>query len=204
MCGVRGGKMHFMPDTEDEDSAAETFWPEGYKQIIRENTVSLVRAELLKKRPFSSIYEQGYKAKFPDHTQFLEKIADMIAVGAENGADDAFDTVVDAFLKESPLPQLRTCANYTQPLALSQDLQQKLKQNIIEEYSSDNVYIHAYKVGYTKSYPSFEEYIDRIAEIVITGAMNGANDILEHAYRSFLRLAPIMPARRHPRRLKMW
>ena len=29
--------MHFMPDTEDLDSAAETFWPGGYKQVIRED-----------------------------------------------------------------------------------------------------------------------------------------------------------------------
>jgi hypothetical protein len=196
--------MHFMPDTEDEDSAAETFWPEGYKQIIREDLLLLIREELLKEKPFANVYEQGYKAKFLDHTQFLEKIADMVAVGAENGADDAFDSIIDAFLKEASLPQLRIYANYSQPSALSEELQQKLKQNIIEEYSKDNVYVHAYKVGYTKRYPSFDEYINRIADLVITGAMNGANDILENIYHSFMKLAPIMPVRRHPRRLKMW
>ena len=196
--------MHFMPDTEDEDSAAETFWPEGYKQIIREDLLLLVREELLKEKPFASVYEQGYKAKFLDHTQFLEKIADMVAVGAENGADDAFDSIIDAFLKEASLPQLRVYAYYSQPSALSEELQQKLKQNIIEEYSMDNVYVHAYKVGYTKHYLSFNEYINRISEVIITGAMNGANDILGSIYHSFMKLAPIMPVRRYPRRLKMW
>jgi NADPH-dependent curcumin reductase CurA len=196
--------MHFMPDTEDADSAAETFWPEGYKQIIREDVSPLVRKELLKEKPFASVYEQGYKAKFLDHTQFLEKIADMIAVGAENGADDVFDAIINAFLKEASLPQVGAYAHYTQMSILSEELKQKLKQNIIEEYSKDNVYVHAYKVGYTKRYPSFDEYINRIAELVITGAMNGANDILENMYHSFMKLAPIMPVRRHPRRLKMW
>jgi len=196
--------MHFMPDTEDEDSAAETFWPEGYKQIIREDVPPFVREELLKERPFTSVYEQGYRVKFLDHTQFLEKVADMAAVGAENGADDAFDDIIDAFLTEASLPQLRAYAHYSQPVALSEELQQKLKQNIIEEYSKDNVYIHAYKVGYTKRYPSFNEYINRIADLVITGSMNGADDILENIYHSFMKLAPIMPVRRHPRRLKMW
>jgi hypothetical protein len=196
--------MHFMPDTEDEDSAAETFWPEGYKQIIREDVPPFVREELLKEKPFTSVYEQGYKVKFLDHIQFLEKVADIAAVGAENGADDAFDDIIDAFLTEASLPQLRAYARYTQPSVLSEELQQKLKQNIIEEYSKDNVYIHAYKVGYTKRYPSFNEYINRIADLVITGAMNGADDILENIYHSFMKLAPIMPVRRHPRRLKMW
>jgi hypothetical protein len=196
--------MHFMPDTEDEDSAAETFWPEGYKQIIREDVPILVREELLKEKPFANVYEQGYKAKFLDHTQFLEKVADMVAVGAENGADDAFDTIIDAFLTEASLPQLRVYARYTHPCVISEELKQKLKRNIIEEYSKDNVYVHAYKVGYTKRYPSFNEYINWIADLVITGAMNGADDILENMYRSFMRLAPIIPVRRHPRRLKMW
>lgn len=196
--------MHFMPDTEDEDSAAEVFWPEGYKKIIREDVSLKVRTELLQEKPFINVYEQGYKVKFPDHSQFLEKIADMVAVGAENGADDAFDTIIDAFLTEAPLPQLRAYARYTRPLALSEEIQEKLKRNIVDEYSEDNVYIHAYKVGYTKTFPSFIEYIRQIAEIVMTGAMNGANDILENIYRSFLELAPIAPARRHPRRLKMW
>lgn len=196
--------MHFMPDTEDEDSAAETFWPEGYKQIIREDVPILVREELLKEKPFANVYEQGYKAKFLDHTQFLEKVADMVAVGAENGADDAFDTVIDAFLTEASLPQLRVYARYTQPCVISEELKQKLKRNIIEEYRQDNVYVHAYKVGYTKRYPSFNEYINWIADLVITGTMNGANDILENIYRSFLRMAPLAPVRRHPRRLKVW
>ena len=196
--------MHFMPDTEDEDSAAETFWPEGYKQIIREDVPILVRKELLKEKPFASVYEQGYKAKFLDHTQFLEKIVDMVAVGAENGADDSFDTIIDAFLTEASLPQLRAYAHYTPLLTLTEELKQKLKENIIVEYSKDNVYIHAYKVGYTKRYSSFDEYINNIANLIIIGTMNGANDVLENMYHSFMRLAPIIPVRRHPRRLKMW
>ncbi len=193
-----------MPDTEDEDSAAETFWPEGYKQLIREDVPSLVRDELLKQKPFAHVYEQGYKEKFSGHTQLLEKIADMVAVGAENGADDAFDDIIDAFLKEAPLPQIRAYAHYTQPPALSEELKQKLRRSIIDEYSKDNIYAYAYGVGYTKTFPTFDEYINRIANLVITGAMNGANDILENIYRPFMKLAPIMPVRRHPRRLKVW
>lgn len=196
--------MHFMPDTEDEDSAAETFWPEGYKQIIREDVPPLVKDELLKNGHFAGVYEQGYKEKFPDHMQFLGRIADMVAVGSENGADDAFDDIIDSFLKEAPLPKIRAYAHYTHPPALSEELKQKLKQNIIDEYSKDNIYVYAYGVGYTKTFPAFDEYISFVAKLVITGTMNGANDILGNIYRSFLRMAPLAPVRRHPRRLKVW
>lgn len=196
--------MHFMPDTEDEDSAAETFWPESYKQVIREKVPSLVRAELLKENAFAGVYERAYKDRFADHAQFLGKIADMVAVGAENGADSAFDDIINSFLKELPLPQFRAYAHYTTPPALCDETKQKLRQNIIEEYSKDNIYVYAYGVGYTKTFTTFEDYIGFIADLVVTGAMNGVNDTLERMYRSFLKLAPIIPVRRHPRRLKMW
>ena len=42
--------MHYLPDTEDEDSAAEKFWPEGYKQIIREEVPARVSAQLRRAR----------------------------------------------------------------------------------------------------------------------------------------------------------
>jgi hypothetical protein len=196
--------MHFMPDTEDEDSAAETFWPEGYKQVIRENIPPLMKCELSKKNSFAGVYERGYKDRYSDSRQFLEKIADMAAVGAENGADDAFDDIIHSFLLELSLPQVRALARYTEPYALSDDLKQALKQSIIEEYSIDNIYRHAFKVGYAKTFSTFDEYINRVAEIVVTGAMNDANDVLENLYRSFLILGPIIPVRRHPRRLKVW
>ena len=196
--------MHFMPDTEDEDSAAETFWPEGYKQIIRENISPLMKCELSKNNGFAGLYERGYKDRYSDCGQFLEKIADMTAVGAENGADDAFDDIIHSFLLELPLPQLRAYMRYTEPYALSDGLKQALKQNIVEEYSKDNIYRHAYKVGYAKTFLTFEEYINQVAEIVVTGATIGANDVLENLYRSFFILGPIIPVRRHPRRLKVW
>ncbi|MDD5288801.1 MAG: hypothetical protein PHY28_06820 [Dehalococcoidales bacterium] len=196
--------MHFMPDTDEEDSAAETFWPEGYKQVIRDDVPPLVKNEFLNSKPFATVYQQGYKEKFSDHTQFLEKITDMVAVGAENGADDAFDDIIDSFLKEAPLPGMRAYANYSWPVTLLPKIKTGLSQIIIDEYGKDNIYIHAYKVGYRKTFPTFDDYIKMVSELVTTGMMNGANDTIESIYRSFMRLSPLVPMRRRPRRLKMW
>jgi hypothetical protein len=196
--------MHFMPDTEDEDSAAETFWPEGYKQNIREYVPGDVKCGLLRVNSLRAVFERRYLDRYPDYAGFTEKIADMVAVGAENGADDAFDDIIHSFLLELPLPPIRDYANYSEPEALSDEMTHKLKQNIISEYSKDNIYTHAYKVGYARTFLTFEEYINRVAEIVVIGSAKGANDILVNLYRAFLFSAPIIPVRRHPRRLKVW
>jgi hypothetical protein len=196
--------MHYLPDTEDEDSAAEKFWPEGYKQIIRDEIPARVSVQLHEEKQFRRIFKQRYSEKYSDHSEFLNRIGDMVAVGAENGADDAFNEIMDAFLFELPLPEVRRYARYLWPEALSEDIAESLRQVVIDEYRVDDVYTNAYRVGYTGRYSSLDEYIDRVSEIVIIGTKNGANDTLERIYRSFITHTPLTPARRRPRRLKIW
>jgi len=205
--------MHFMPDTEEADSAAETFWPEGYKKEIREDVRQLIGAELNDGKRLRHVYQQQHSEKYSDLNQFASRIADMIGIGAENGADDAFDDIVDAFLTESPLPENRRYARYFWPQTFPHRAKERLRQVIVDEYSQDDVYTHAYKVGYgcnardnanKGSYQTFDEFIDRVAQLVVTGAENGADDTLEALYGAFVKPRPLPPARRHPRRLKIW
>ena len=196
--------MHFMPDTEDADSAAETFWPEGFKQVIREDVRQLIGACLNDGKRLRHVYQQRHSEKFTDLNQFVGRIAEMVVIGAENGADDAFDDIITAFLTESSLPEVRRYACYFWPHAFPQGTKKRLRQVIVDEYSQDKVYVHAYKVGYQGSYRHFGEFISRVAQLIVTGAMNGADDMLEVIYRSFVTPCPLPPARRHPRRLKVW
>ena len=196
--------MHFMPDTEDADSAAETFWPEGYKQVIREDARQLIGAQLNDGKRLRHIYQQRYSEKYTDLNQFTDRIADMIAIGSENGADDAFDDIITSFLTESPLPEERRYACYLWPKVFPQSDNKRLHRVIVDEYSRDEVYNYAYKVGYQSNYRNFDEFISQVAQLVVTGAMNGADDMLEAIYRSFATPCPLPPARRHPKRLKIW
>ena len=196
--------MHFMPDTEDEDSAAETFWPEGYKQVIRDTVSAWVRTQLNGGSNFQDIYQKQYSERYSNQEEFLNKLSDMVAIGAENGADDAFDEIVEAFLSEAALPAMRKYAHYTSPEALSDPIKEQLRQVIIDEYSQDNIYCYAYQVGYQSKISTFDQYINMIADLVITGAINGADDMLGAIYRTFYDHGPLLPARRYPRRLKMW
>ena len=196
--------MHFMPDTEDADSAAEKFWPEGYKQVIRRDFRQAIAARFNTGKKLQHVYQRHYSEKFVDLDEFVSKITDMVAIGAENGADDAFDEMMDAFLIEAPLPEGRRYARYFEPQSFSRSIKTNLTQIVIDEYSQDNVYQHAYESYYHQKLPSFNEFIARVAQTVVTGAMNGAEDMLEAIYRSFMDPRPLPPARRYPRRLKLW
>ena len=63
--------MHYLPDTEDEDSAAEKFWPEGYKQVIREHVPEWVVSQLQGEERLGTFYAQTYSDKFSDQTAFF-------------------------------------------------------------------------------------------------------------------------------------
>ena len=196
--------MHFMPDTEDEDSAAERFWPEGYKQVIRDDVRQSVGVRIKDGRRYRHIYQQRFSEEFTDLNQFVGRIADMIVIGAENGADDAFEELMEAFLVEAPLPEARRYARYFWPQALSQRVKKRLQQVIVDEYSQDNIYRHAYDSYYQGKFRSFNEYIIQVARSVVTGAMNDADDMVAAISRSFLTPHPLPLARRYPRRLKLW
>lgn len=197
--------MHYLPDTDDEDSAAEKFWPEGYKQVIREEIPAWVSAQLHEEEAhFSRVYAARYSEKYADPGAFLSRMGDMVAVGAENGADDAFNDIMHAFLYELALPDVRRYAQYLWPEALTEDAAARLKQVVIAEYTVDRIYANAYEVGYADRYADLGEYIDWVSELVITRTKNGANDALQKIYRSFMMHTPLIPARRRPRRLRTW
>jgi hypothetical protein len=196
--------MHFMPDTEDEDSAAERFWPEGYKQVLREDFYQLIGAQLNDGKKLGHVYQQRYAERFSDLNQFTNKIASMVAVGAENGADGAFEDMMEAFLVESTLPEERKYFSYFWPQSFPPSIKNKLTQVIFDEYSQDDVYQHAYDAIYQDKFADFDEFINYVTRSVMIGTMNGADDMVATVYRSFVTPSPLPPARRYPRRLKLW
>ena len=195
--------MHYFPDTSEADAAAESFWAENYKQVIREDFRQHAGAKL-DSGVLKHVYQRLYRDDYSDAKQLADRIADMVAIGAENGTDVAFDDIYTAFLTESPLPQVRQYASPLLPQAFPPKMQAIIHRAVSDEYSSERVYQYAYKVGYRGDYCSFREFIDKVAELVFAGAMMGADDMLGRIYRSFWNLRPLPPARRNPRRLKSW
>jgi len=195
--------MHFLPDTEEEDAAAERYWPDGFKQVIQKEVRRAIRAKL-DERSLRHVHRQAYRDKYRELSQFADRIADMVVIGAENGADDGFDAVYRAFLTESPLPQARHYARRFWPQIFSQELKTRIHLAVANDYSQDDGLQHAYRVGYTKDYYNFDEFIDAMTGLLVAGVMNGVDDMLERIYRSFLATRALPPARRNPRRLKSW
>ncbi len=199
--------MHDMIDTDEADAAAERFWPEGFKQIIREEVGKLIGKELKQRKSFHQVYERRFSDKYADFDKFVERIADMVVIGAENGADDAFDDIYAAFQMETPLPDSLEYARHLWPPGLNNDIRRQIRKNVIEEYGKERYYQRQYKNAnedWPDRYSNIGRFLDEIARLVVTGAANGADDMLEEIYEAFLLSGPLPAARRRPKRLKIW
>ena len=193
--------MHFMPEDEGYE---EKLWPDGYKDVIKSNIREVIAARLSAEETLKHIYESQYEDKFPDIGRFRERITDMLVIGAEKGGDEAFDDIVMAFLYELPLPVPRLYTRHLLMSKLPEELNSQLMQRVIDDYREDEVFVHAYKVGYWDLYDDYEHFLAHTAVLASVGVVNGIDDMLTGIYRAFAAKGLLPPARRNAKRVKNW
>jgi hypothetical protein len=193
--------MHFMPEDEGYE---EKLWPDGYKTVIREKLRPVIAAALRSHETLIGTHAQQYADRFPDLARFMERLAEMLVIAAERGSDEAFDDVVTAFLYENVLPEPRIYASYLLMPGLPDEVERPLLEQIIDDYRPDEVYIHAYNVGYRDLYETYDAFLLASARLAAAGAVNGMEDMMTAIYRSFSTGGPLPPARRNARRIKNW
>jgi hypothetical protein len=193
--------MHFMPEDEGYE---EKLWPDGYKAVIRTQLRMVIVSGLRAEETLQNIYKQQYADRFPDLDRFMDRITEMLVVGAEKGGDEVFDDIVTAFLYESPLPEMRVYARYLFLPELPGEVRRQLMRQVIDEYRQDEVFIHAFKVGYFDLYENYEQFLNAAAGLAAMGVVNGLDDMLTAIYRAFAAGGPLPPARRNAKRVKNW
>ncbi len=193
--------MHFMPEDEGYE---EKLWPDGYKAVIKSRLREVITTELRAGDTLINVYKQQYTDKYGALDRFMERITEMLVIGAEKGGDEAFDNIVTAFLYEFPLPEPRVYARYLLLSKLPEEMDRQVMQQVIDEYREDEVFIHAFKVGYWDLYEDFEQFLIETARLAAVGVINGMDDMLTAIYRAFATGGPLPPARRNAKRVKNW
>lgn len=193
--------MHDMVDTEDVDAESERYWPEEFKQIISTRVATTFSQRVQATEVFKTAYQEQFSERYSTYQDFVERMAEMVAIGAENGTDAKFEEIHAAFRDDAFFPESRRYAHYLWPEPLDEETKRVLRQKICEEYQTVHVYEHIYKDHHYKTM-DFESFVDRVAGLVVVGAMNGADDMLGRLYRAILTGSPLPTARRHPRRLR--
>jgi hypothetical protein len=193
--------MHFMPEDEGYE---EKLWPDGYKAVIKEQLPAVISSALNEESILQNVYEQQYSNQFPDLEQFIERITEMLVIGAEKGGDAAFDEIVTVFLYEDRLPEPRVYVRYLLLAQLPEAIQRDIIWQVIEDYRQDEVFLHAFQVGYWDLYEDFDKFLNESARLAAVGVINGIDDMMTAIYQAFARGGPLPPARRNPKRIKNW
>ena len=195
--------MHYLPDTNDEESLQERYWPDSFKQVVSE----VVRKSLddqFKDSDFAHVFLLHYAKAYADIKAFRMNLANAVVIGAEKGADDGFEMVYAAFIKETALPQAYYRAGRIWPFRISQKDRKKIHKAIFSDYFIDDGFNYAYRDGYKKHFSLFSDFIHAVAELLVLCIINGVNSTLERHYAAFFHGLPLPIMRRNPKRLKTW
>jgi hypothetical protein len=193
--------MHEMPDTDDTDAAAERFWPENYKRTLRDRVSERVVSAMTEAGAFELSWETSYAAAFESHAAFAWRIAEIVAIGAENGTDASFDGIHAALRNGTPPPDARVRTRDLWPQPIDDELGARLHTAIAAEYRDSHAFEHLHEDHYSGDL-RFDDFVDRIAGLVVIGGVNGADDALATVYRALLTGSPLPTARRRPRRIR--
>jgi hypothetical protein len=193
--------MHDMPDTDEADAAAERYWPEEYKWVIKTDLRRSFESALQGTGAFSGIYQKYYQDLFNGFVPFTQRLSEMVAIGSENGVDEMLEEIHRTFRRNIPLPEKRLYAVYFWPEPFTQELQDTLHREVFEEFRTHHSYQHIHE-DHFNGRQSFDEFIDCLARLVVVGAMNGADKAIGDIYQAFLFGAPLPHFRRRPRRVR--
>jgi hypothetical protein len=139
-----------------------------------------------------------YTERFDDYDSFVDRLSEMLVIGAENGADQGVDEVQSAFHRETPLPEPRPLTRYLWPEPVDDDAQQELHDRICAEYRDSHSYIHAYEDHYTGDL-DLNDFVDHTACLLIVGIVNGSDTMLGNIYRALLSGISLPTPRRRPK-----
>jgi len=195
--------MHFLPDTDDQDSLQERYWPDSFKKVIREVVYGNLEARF-RDSNLKHVYERHYGNAYTDVEAFRRNLINAAVIGAENGADDGFEMVYSAFLRESALPEVYSRTGITWPFRISQKDRRRVHKAIVNDYFIDDGFNYAYRDGYRKQFSLFSDFITAVADLLIVSIINGVNTTLEKHYAAFFHGLPLPVMRRNPKRLKTW
>jgi hypothetical protein len=193
--------MHDMPDTDEADAAAERYWPEEYKWVIKTDLKKAVEGTIQGARAFSRIYQRVYSDQFDRYETFIHHLAEGVAIGSENGVDEILEEIQGTFLGNRPLPEKRLYAVYFWPQPFDEGLKNTLHREAFEEFGTHHIYKHIHE-DHSNGRQSFDEFIDGLARLVVVGATNGADKAIGDIYQAFLFGAPLPHFRRRPRRVR--
>ena len=195
--------MHYLPDTNDEEALQERFWPDGYKVTLRRevrNALSRAFPEADMKR----VYRRAYLHSRSSLKEFTECLVNGIVIGAENGADEGFESVYASFLAECELPEIYPYPDAFYPPVFNGSNVRPISRAIMADFRDDDGFRYAYKDGYTCSYAGYDKFLAAVADIMLAGIKKGVYSVLQRYYEAFVHGYPLPPMRRNPRRVKTW
>ncbi len=197
--------MHDVIDTEGEDLAAESYWPDDHKQVLRKRLHDCVLREAERHSVSREFFQKRRVGSLSFHDDFLIFLGHAITIGAENGSDQALARM-SIFLRtggdftSTAIP----FSSYLWPTLFPPEVKNEIREEALAAFSREHMLEHSYEDHYRETYPSFNDFVKDIAEHLLMGAVNGADETLCSILTALALGLPMPPVRRYSKLLKRW
>ena len=83
---------------------------------------------------FERVWERHYTTALESYQSFVERVAEIVTIGAENGTDGAFGEIQSAMRRGLDPPLARVRVRYLWPEPFDEELKTELRHEITAEY----------------------------------------------------------------------
>jgi len=192
--------MHDLIDTETVDAEAELFWRHDFKQLLR-NEEAQIANWVNDQQIIKCAYQHYYQSDI-SWAAFKQQIARKVIIGAENGADRVIKFLHRAIRRGAPIPLYPVYARCISTEFLQQGLLNAIHESILAEFMGEEFYQHMFLHHYDGAFADFEFFARIISQNVVTGVINGAEDMITLIFQACWKGCLLPPARRQPRLIK--
>lgn len=197
--------MHDVIDTEAEDLASESYWPDDHKRPLRKRLPDCVLREAEKHSVSREFFRKRLVGSLSCRDDCLNFLGHAITIGAENGSDQALARISTFLRKGGDFASAAIPYSfYLWPTLFPPEVQEEIREEALAAFSREHLLEHFYEDHYRKTYPSFIDFIRAIAERLLTGAVNGADEMLRWILAALALGLPLPPVRRYAKLLKRW
>lgn len=191
--------MHELIDTELTDAYEEIFWSEDFKYEIREAKPILASKVFGRSELCRQIFVKP-RLGFTTWESFINSLADLVIIGAENGADMMFDHLLACLGRGEILPSLLVPP--AAPVVVECFPLDRILLSLEHGYRHEHVLEHVYEDYYTRLYPDFTQFTQKISDMMLVGITDQASKTIDQIFLQLETTGNLPRLRRQPKRVK--
>lgn len=193
--------MHDYINTEHIDAKQEKYWLDNFKWALRGELKKSIGAWIDNKQSFFvKAFAEHYLFNYKSYFHFIEDISNKMIIGAENGADDAFEKLYGFISTGHDISNISLVNECTD--IFSSKVLEKVINEMRKDLYNENELECLYFSYYSENFTDFNMFIGVLTDIILTGIIYETEKVTKDIYRALCAKSELPRVKRKIKLLK--